>query len=51
MRWKHCENNMQNCINIDLKYLIDLVLRIEFSRLFDLLTQKGSKEYPKHTVL
>ena len=34
------ENNLKNCINIDLKCLLDLVSRMEFPRLFDLLTQR-----------
>ena len=50
MHWKHRENNMINCINIDLKCLIDLALRMEFSKLFDSLTQKGNNEYLKFTV-
>ena len=41
---------MINYINIDLKCLIDLALRMEFSKLLDLLTQKGNKEYLKFTV-
>ena len=32
---------------IDLKCLIDLALRMEFSKLFDSLTQEGNKEYLK----
>ena len=51
MHWKHRENNVKNNINIDLKCLIDLALRMEFSKLFDLLTIKGNKEYLKFTVL
>ena len=51
MHWKHRENNVKNNINIDLKCLIDLALRMEFSKLFDLLTIKGHKEYLKFTVL
>ena len=51
MHWKYSENNIKNCINIDLKCLIDLALRMEFSKLFDLLTIKGNKEYLKFTVL
>ena len=51
MHWKHRENNVKNNINIDLKWLIDLALRMEFSKLFDLLTIKGNKEYLKFTVL
>ena len=42
---------MNNCINIDLKCLMDLALRMEFSKLFESLTQKGKKEYLKLTVL
>ena len=41
MYWKKRENNVKNCINIDLKYLIDLALRMEFFKLFDSL--KGNK--------
>ena len=51
MHWKHRENNVKNNINIDLKCLIDLALRMEFSKLFDLVTIKGNKEYLKFTVL
>ena len=51
MYLKHCENNAKNSINIDLKCLIDLALRMEFSKLFDSPTQKGNKEYLKLTVL
>ena len=51
MHWKHHKNNVKNCINIDLECLIDLALRMEFSELFDSLTQKGSEEYLKLTVL
>ena len=51
MDLKHRENNVKNCINIDLKCLIDLVLRRKFSKQFDSLTQKGNKEYLKLTVL
>ena len=51
MHWKHRENNVKNNINIDLKCLIDLALRMEFCKLFDLLTIKGNKEYLKFTVL
>ena len=48
----HCENNVKNCINIDLKCInIDLASRMEFSKLFDSLTQKISKEYLKLTVM
>ena len=36
-------------VNIDLKCLIDLALLVEFSKLFDSLTQKGNKEYLKLT--
>ena len=45
MQWKHCENNVENCINIYFKCLMDLALRMEFSKLFHSLTQKGNKEY------
>ena len=48
MYWKKRENNVKNCINIDLKYLIDLALRMEFFKLFDSL--KGNKEYLKLSV-
>ena len=40
MHWKYSENNIKNCINIDLKCLIDLALRMKFSKLFNSLTQK-----------
>ena len=36
---------MENCINIDLKCLIDLALRVVFSKPFDSLTQNGKREY------
>ena len=45
MHWKHFENNVKNCIKINLKCLIDLALHMEFSKLFESLTQKGKKEY------
>ena len=45
MHWKHRENNVKNCINIDLKFLIDLILSMEFSKLFDSLTHTENKEY------
>ena len=32
MYWKHCENNVKNCINIDLKCLIDLAFHMDFPR-------------------
>ena len=48
MYWKKREKNVKNCINIDLKYLIDLALRMEFFKLFDSL--KGNKEYLKLSV-
>ena len=51
MNWKHRENNVKYSINIDLKCLIDSVLCMEFSKLFDSLTQKANKEYLKLTVL
>ena len=51
MHWKHRENDVKNCINIDLKCLIDLALRMEFSDLFDSLAQKVDKEYLKFTFL
>ena len=51
MHWKHRENNVKNNINIDLKCLIDLALRMEFSKLFDLLTIKRNKEYLTFAVL
>ena len=44
MYWKQHENNVKNCINIELKCLIDLALRMEFSKLFNSLTQKRNKE-------
>ena len=51
MYWKQRENNVNNCINIDLKCLIDLASRIGFSKLFYSLTQKESKKYLKLFVL
>ena len=43
-------NNVKNCINIDFKWFIDLAWRMEFSKLFELLTQKGNTEYFKLSV-
>ena len=51
MHWKHRENNVKNCINIDLKCLIDFALRMEFSKLFDSLTQKGNLLFCKKIPL
>ena len=45
MFWKQHEDNVKNCINVDLKCFIDLTLRMEFSKLFDSLIQKENKEY------
>ena len=42
---------MKNCINIDLKCLIDFALRMEFSKLFDSLTQKGNLLFCKKIPL
>ena len=42
---------MKNCIDIDVTCLIDLALRMEFSKLFNSLKQKGNKEYLKLTIL
>ena len=44
MHWKHCENNVKDCHNIDLK-------RWSFPKLFDSMTQKGNKKSWKLTVL
>ena len=38
MYWKQRENNVKNCININLKCVIDLAPRVESSKLFDALT-------------
>ena len=48
--WSRIENNMKNCINIDLKCLLDLASHMEFPKPFDLLTQKGKKEYSRLSV-
>ena len=51
MYWKQHENNLENCINTNLKCLIDLPSRMEFSKLLNSLTQKENKEYLKLSVL
>ena len=53
--WSCIENNdlcfdFKNWIYIDLNCLIDLAPRMEFSNLFDSLTQTGKKEYLKFSV-
>ena len=51
MHWKQHDNSVKNCINIDLKWLIDLTSRMEFSKLFGSLTQKENKEHFKLAFL
>ena len=51
MYWKQHENNVKSFINIDLESFIVLALRMESSKLFDSLTQKGNKKYLKLPVL